>query len=348
MGTNGTRLTKQYGLCEARTTKTADTGHSVTRPRPTKTQNRAGRMQTRSISRNPLTTQPTKRDVNFSRRSVAEPKRQALKFEMPPVVQLIPRASTGRNAFEWEASFDMTRSRSLISEDIEGLFGLPEIITFPGPVGLTDADGRDWHCLGEIMFNVTIVKRTTSVTTWITYAIKRGHLVIGAGTMEDLGLFVSNVPDNTNPRGHAQETRTVRIQARGSAQTRSARVMTNRQSNTQPQSSKHDVLKGEDNNFMIPFHMGFRREVVIGSDGERMSIYYITPDRKTKVASRTAMQRYLNNNPTEGLSISKFCRKKIILGIDNPERETVRMARNQYSNMWSTPQMGRRDRQGQK
>ena len=43
MGTNGTRLTKQYGLCEARTTKTADTGHSVTRPRPTKTPKPGGK-----------------------------------------------------------------------------------------------------------------------------------------------------------------------------------------------------------------------------------------------------------------------------------------------------------------
>ena len=108
---------------------------------------------------------------------------------MPPKVQVIPQASTNRTAFEWEASFDMTRSRSLVSENIEGLFGLTEVITFPGPVGLTDADKRDLQCSGTVTFTVKIAERTTSVTAWVTNTLRGGQLVIGAGSMEDLGFW---------------------------------------------------------------------------------------------------------------------------------------------------------------
>ena len=131
-------------------------------------------MQTWSISRNTLIVQPTNRDVSFSRKSGAEPNRRALKFEMPPVDQIIPRASTGRRAFEWKASFDMSRTRSVISKDVEKHFGPAEIITYPGPVGLTDADGQPLYCSGEVTFNITIAERTTSITAWVTNAIERG------------------------------------------------------------------------------------------------------------------------------------------------------------------------------
>ena len=142
---------------------------------------------------------------------------------MPPVVQIIPRASSGRNAFEWKARFDMSRTKSIISEDMEKHFRQVDIITYPGPVGLIDADWQPLHSSGEVTFNITIVERTTSVTTWMTNAIKRGQLIIGSGMMEDLGLRLLHVPDYSNPRGHAQETSTVRIPGGGSALTRSAR-----------------------------------------------------------------------------------------------------------------------------
>ena len=104
---------------------------------------------------------------------------------MPPTIQIIPHPSTGRKPFEWEASFDMTRSRSLVSENIEELFGLSEIITFPGPVGLTDAEKRKLACSSTIAFNIRIAERKTSVTAWVMGTLKGGQLVIGAGPMED-------------------------------------------------------------------------------------------------------------------------------------------------------------------
>ena len=101
----------------------------------------------------------------------------------------------------------------------------------------------------------------------------------------------------------------------------------------------HDVVKGEDN-YLIPFQTGFRREVVFDHKGERMNIYYI--NGKTRLASRPAMERYLKDNLAVGLSTCNFCWQKVILGLDNPERETIRKAnpRNRYSSARSTPQMG--------
>ena len=89
-------------------------------------------MQTRSISRNALITQPTNRNVGFCRKSEAEPDRRTRKFEMPPVVQIIPRASTGKNDFKWEAHFDMSRTKLIVLEDVEKCLGVAEIITYPG------------------------------------------------------------------------------------------------------------------------------------------------------------------------------------------------------------------------
>ena len=94
----------------------------------------------------------------------------------------------------------------------------------PGPVGLTDADGQLIHCSGMVTFNVTIAGRTTSVTAWVTNAIGGGQLIIGSGVMEDLDLHLQDVPDDSNPRGHAQETRTVRMPGGGPAVARSGRT----------------------------------------------------------------------------------------------------------------------------
>ena len=186
-----------------------------------------------SISRNTLKTQPTKRETSFSWRSDAEPASQAPKFKMPPKVQVIPQASTNRTAFEWEASFNMTRSRSLVSENIEGLLGLTEVITFPGPdwcrqtwltvfrhghvYSQNCGENNQCHRMGD----QHLERRPTGYWSWLN-----GRP----------GFLVSEVPDNTNPRGHPRETRTVGIPGGGSAQTRSARTMTHPQSATHSQS----------------------------------------------------------------------------------------------------------------
>ena len=75
--------------------------------------------------------------------------------------------------------------------------------------------------------------------------------------------------------------------------------------------------------FLTPLENGFRREVVIDQTGDRMTIYYMAPGKTTRLASRTAMERYLKNNPTLELSAHNFCWQKLILGFNDPDRETI-------------------------
>ena len=98
----------------------------------------------------------------------------------------------------------------------------------------------------------------------------------------------------------------------------------------------------KEDDYSTPSQNGFRREVIIDHNGERMNIYYITPDENTRIASRPAMEQYLKDNPAEGLSIDNFCWQRIILGLNDPEQETVCTAnprRYRYSSTWSAPQM---------
>ena len=57
---------------------------------------------------------PTGKQVSV-KEVIAEPARHppSNKIKMRLTVRVIPQPSTGREAFDWEASFDMTRSRSL-------------------------------------------------------------------------------------------------------------------------------------------------------------------------------------------------------------------------------------------
>ena len=64
---------------------------------------------------------------------------------MPTAIQISLRPSTGREAFSYNAVFDMSRTKSIVSEDIEAHFRLTDVITYPSPVGLTDANGQIIH-----------------------------------------------------------------------------------------------------------------------------------------------------------------------------------------------------------
>ena len=58
----------------------------------------------------------------------------------------------------------MSMSQSIISEDLEGFFGMIEVIRLPGPVGLIDANQQNLPCLEVISFNIQIVGRQTNIT----------------------------------------------------------------------------------------------------------------------------------------------------------------------------------------
>ena len=259
------------------------------------------------------------RSLDFSCKLDTKPDSRIRRIKMPTVVQISPRPSTGREAFEYDATFDMSRTKSLLSEVVEDHFGLTDIITYPGPVGLQDANGEPIHCSGEVTFNVTIEDKTTSVSAWVTSDIHGGQLILGSGVMEDLGLQLHRIQDTSNPNGHARDTRTVRSPDGSSAVTRSSTI----------DRHAHATRRGnvEEDDLILPFKHGFHRRVVVGGDGKR-SVYYITPDRTASIRSRKEMMHRLQQLPTTGLSINNFTFEDAILHIDDREEryQSVRQA----------------------
>ena len=85
-----------------------------------------------------------------------------------------------------------------------------------------------------------------------------------------------------------------------------------------------DVVTTDDTkrSFSTPFAHGFRRDVVFDQTGS-MTISYIAPDQITWLESCTVMEQYLTKTPIPDLTILNFCWDKIILGVTNPERETI-------------------------
>ena len=81
---------------------------------------------------------------------------------MPTMVNISQRPSTGKKPFKFNANLDMLRIKSILSEDVQKLFGLMEVLTYPGPVALLVANGQLLDFVGKVTFKVTIEGRTTS------------------------------------------------------------------------------------------------------------------------------------------------------------------------------------------
>ena len=69
----------------------------------------------------------------------------------------------------------------MISEDLEVFFGTMEVVSLPGPVGLTDAKRQKTRTtmLRDNNLCVELAGRTTSVTAL------RNRIIVGSGTLED-------------------------------------------------------------------------------------------------------------------------------------------------------------------
>ena len=117
----------------------------------------------------------------------------------------------------------MQRTKSLLSKDIKHLFGTMNVITYPGPVAMEDANGQPLHFVGEMTFKITIEERTTTINAWVTNDIQPGQLVLGSGVLEDLGLQLYDIPDILSLSGHAEDTRTMRDPHGSSPVTRSSK-----------------------------------------------------------------------------------------------------------------------------
>ena len=101
--------------------------------------------------------------------------------------------------------------------------------------------------------------------------IQKGQLILDLGVMEDLDLQLHNVPNILSLSGHAEYTRTLQNPCGSSPVTRSLKA------------SRHETVNPQSyppSDFLLPLHLGFHREIIIGSDG-KWTMYYFTPDQKT-------------------------------------------------------------------
>ena len=74
--------------------------------------------------------------ITVSRRQEAEPKRSTkdISLKMPTIIRFIIRPSSGRQPFKRKAEFDTNMKRTMISDDLEELFGAMEVVSPPGPL----------------------------------------------------------------------------------------------------------------------------------------------------------------------------------------------------------------------
>ena len=85
-----------------------------------------------------------------------------------------------------------------------------DIVTYPGPVGIDDANGDQIHFMGEVTFKINILNRVTTVSAWVTSEIPPGQLILGSGVLEDLNLTLEDIPDISSHSGRAVDTDTIK------------------------------------------------------------------------------------------------------------------------------------------
>ena len=210
-----------------------------------------------------------------------------------------------------------------------------EVVTSPGLVGLTDAKGQELPCSGVITFGIELTGRTTSVTAWVFSAL-RNRIIVGSGTLEDLEFSaVEEIPRWIGSDGPIEETRILGIPGLGSTVTRST---TRREDplnldGLKVQGAQGGIMK----NLMSPFHMGWVREVVAHSvQPNKAVIYYVSPDKRTKLRSSKDAIKHFLIRPHDNLSTDNFSWKQRPLGLHNPNFETLRTAKPQQTMLLMT------------
>ena len=85
-----------------------------------------------------------------------------------------------------------------------------DLVTYPGPVAMEDANGEPLHFMGEVTFKMNILNRVITVSAWVTNEIPPGQLILGSGVLEDLNLPLQDIPDILSHSGHAEDTDTIK------------------------------------------------------------------------------------------------------------------------------------------
>jgi hypothetical protein len=205
-------------------------------------------------------------------------------------------------------------------------------------VDLKDAKGQELPCSGVITFGVELAGRTTSVTAWVSPAL-RNRIIVGSGTLQDLGFStVEEIPKCIGSDGPIEETRTLGVPGLGSAVTR---LSTQREDPLNlGRFAGKSAPGGVAKNLMSPFHMGWVREVVSrNAQPNKAEIYYISPDKRTKLRSSKDAVKYFLNYPHDNLSAENFSWKQKALGLNDPLFERLRTAKPQSPRRREVPLM---------
>jgi hypothetical protein len=163
---------------------------------------------------------------------------------------------SGQTKLKFIARFDTTRAKVLPSEDVHRRFGTMDIVTYPGPVDIEDANGDQIHFMGEVTFKINILNRVTTVSAWVTNEIPPGQLILGSGVLEDLNLTLKDLPDILSHSGRAEDTDTIKDPHGSSPVTRTSK--------SQLTSCDISHQKDPPNAFLVPFEYGFCREIEVG------------------------------------------------------------------------------------
>ena len=124
----------------------------------------------RPISKPSRVTPPKNQNINNSH-SLATKKDGRKKLTMPTTVLILPRPTSGKTQLRFNAKFDMSRAKALLSEDVYDCFGELSVVKYPGPIGIEDANGEQINFIGEVMFKINILERVTTVSAWVTNEI---------------------------------------------------------------------------------------------------------------------------------------------------------------------------------
>ena len=115
---------------------------------PQKVSYQAVNTNIRPISKPSRVTPPKNQNINNSHLSTTK-KDSRTKTTMPTTVLIQPRPSSGKTQLRFNAKFDTSRAKALLSENFHDHFGSMDVVTYPGPVGIEDANGDQVNSWGR-------------------------------------------------------------------------------------------------------------------------------------------------------------------------------------------------------
>ena len=222
----------------------------------------------------------------------------------------------------------MKRPNSLLSETAQQKFGNMFYIAYPGPIAVTDTNGKPLHFVGEISFRIVIGEESTIMSAWVTGDIEPGVLILGTEVMEDIGLQLHDIPDTSTLSGHAEDTATIKDERGGAPVTRSGKHRASAPTISYTTGSPPD-------NYLIPFRHGFHREVVKAVKGNSLTIYYHT---ESGIRLKTKKEVDPHIEYLTGITRNDFNFTGIILPLNDPEsiHQSIRLA---HADRRSVPQI---------